>query len=162
MNIIEAMADPAVFALHFRQGQQHWIAWRTFLSALFGLPMDRSMHRIYRQCTGRITVPRNVNEAWLVCGRRSGKSFTLALIAVFLAVFKDWRPFLGPGERGTILVIAADRKQARTIMRYMTGLLRAVPMLARTIDAERAESVDLMNRVSIEIATASFRTTRGY
>ena len=28
------------------------------------------------------------------------------------------------------MVIAADRKQARTILRYCTGLLREVPMLA--------------------------------
>jgi hypothetical protein len=39
----------------------------------------------------------------------------LALIAVFMTCFHDWRPYLGPGERGTVLVIAADRKQARGI-----------------------------------------------
>jgi hypothetical protein len=31
-----------------------------------------------------------LNEAWLVCGRRSGKSFILATIAVFLAAFTAW------------------------------------------------------------------------
>jgi hypothetical protein len=47
-------------------------------------------------------------------------------------------------------------------MRYIRGLLRAVPMLAATIEAERIESIDLNNRISIEVHTASFRTTRGY
>jgi len=42
-----------------------------------------------------------------------------------LACFIDWRPFLAPGERATIMVIAADRKQARVIMRYVLGLLEA-------------------------------------
>jgi hypothetical protein len=37
----------------------------------------------------------------------------LALIAVYLAVFKDWRQYLSPGEVGTIKVIACDRRQAR-------------------------------------------------
>jgi hypothetical protein len=37
----------------------------------------------------------------------------LALIAVFLAAFKNWSDQLIPGERGTIMVIAADRRQAR-------------------------------------------------
>jgi phage terminase large subunit-like protein len=60
------------------------------------------------------------------------------------------------------MIIAADRKQARVIMRYIRGLLRAVPMLAATIEAERIESIDLNNRISIEVHTASFRTTRGY
>jgi len=94
--------------------------------------------------------------------RGSGKSFVLALVAVFLAAFKDWTPYLGIGERGTITVIAADRKQARTIMRYVKGLLQMVPMLAQIIEAERVESIDLSNRITIEVRTCSFRTVRGY
>lgn len=60
------------------------------------------------------------------------------------------------------MVIAADRKQARTIMRYVSGLLNAVPMLKQLIETERQESIDLRNRVTVEVHTASFRTTRGY
>ena len=60
------------------------------------------------------------------------------------------------------MVIAADRRQARTILRYVKGLLQLVPMLARMIEAERQEAVDLNNRISIEVHTASFKTTRGY
>ena len=57
-------------------------------------------------------------------GRRGGKSFVLAVIAVFLACFKDWRPYLGPGEIGTVMIIAKDRAQARSIKRYISGLPR--------------------------------------
>ena len=60
------------------------------------------------------------------------------------------------------MVIAADSKQARTIMRYCLGLLREVPMLAQLIESETQESIDLRNRVTIEVHAASFRTTRGY
>lgn len=104
----------------------------------------------------------HASEGWLVCGRRSGKSFMLALVAVFLACFHDWKTNLGPGERGTIMIIAADRRQARTILRYIRGLLHAVPMLKQLIEAERTESIDLSNRITIEVHTASFRTVRGY
>src|SRR5262249_13827669 len=55
-----------------------------------------------------------------------------------------------------------DRRQARTILRYVKGLLTGVPMLAQLVDAERSDSFDLTNRVCIEIATASFKKTRGY
>ena len=55
-----------------------------------------------------------------------------------------------------------NRAQARTIFRYVTGLLRAVPALAQMIKEETADSVTLNNRVVIEIHTASFRVTRGY
>ena len=56
--------------------------------------------------------PAGYLEAWLICGRRSGKSFILALIAAYLAVFRDWRVHLAPGEAATIMVLASDRKQA--------------------------------------------------
>ena len=134
-----------------------------FLAALFGLPMDEGQFAVYRECTARDVAPTTpAREAWLVIGRRGGKSFTLALIACFLACFKDWRPYLGPGERATIMVIAADRRQARVIMRFIKGILSSVPMLAQTVEAERAEAVELTGNVVIEVHTASFRTVRGY
>jgi hypothetical protein len=86
----------------------------------------------------------------------------LALVAVFLATFKDYRQYLAPGERGTIVVLAADRKQARVIFRYIHGLLNGIAMLKLLIERETAEAFDLTNSVTIEIQAASFRSTRGY
>ena len=103
-----------------------------------------------------------VREAWLICGRRAGKSFVLALIAVFLACFCEWSRYLSPGERGTIMVLAADRRQARTIYRYAHALLTRVPMLAQLVERETAEAIDLNNGVTIEIMAASYRSVRGY
>jgi Terminase large subunit, T4likevirus-type, N-terminal len=163
LNILSAMDDPNVFGQHFHRNPKSWLAWRSFLCALFGLSMSPDQLAIYRRCTNRTEPPTDAtNEAWLVIGRRGGKSFVLALIAVFLASFRDYRDYLGPGERGTIVIIAQDRKSARTILRYVLGLLRAVHMLARTIQHEGKESVDLTNRLTIEIHTANFRTVRGY
>lgn len=161
MNLLDAMDDPAVFGPWFKRGD--WKPWRAFLAALFGLPMAADQLALYRACTGREDAPDSAaSEAWLVCGRRAGKSFILALVAVFLACFRDYRPFLAPGERATIMVIAADRRQARTIVRYVRAMLTGIPMLARTIERETAESFDLANAVTIEVATASYRKTRGY
>jgi hypothetical protein len=162
VTILDAMGDPHLFAKFFRDADT-WAAWRTFLCVLFGLPLDEAQLQLYRQCTGRETPPiGSFLEAWLVCGRRAGKSFILALIAVFLACFKEWRPFLGPGERATIAIIAADRRQARVIMRYIRALLAETPMLAQLVESESQESLDLSNKITIEVHTASFRTTRGY
>ena len=150
-----------MFGGFFRAGT--WAVWRVFLAALFALPMTADQLAVYQRHTGRSTPPTaSLHEAWLVCGRRGGKSFVLATIAVFLAAFKDWRRNLAPGEVGVIMIIAADRRQARVIMRYCTGLLKAVPMLAKLIEAETRETIELRNRITIEIHTASFRTTRGY
>ena len=156
-NIIDACHDPEVFGPAFRD-ETTWQAWFAFLAALFGLTMDAEQRRIFTECTQRSDRPSTAaTEAWLVCGRRAGKSFILALVAVFLACCRDWLPYLGIGERGTIMVLAADRRQARIIMRYIKGLLRLVPMLARMIKVERQEAVDLSNRITVEVHTCSFR-----
>ena len=149
MNILRALDDPNVFGQHFRDST--WGAWRVFLCALFALPMTPEQLTLFAKHTGRSTPPaRALTEAWLCCGRRSGKSFILATIAVFLAAFRDWRPFLGPGEVATVMVIAADRRQARVIMRYCLGLLRSVPMLKQLIEGETRENIQLRNRVVLE------------
>jgi hypothetical protein len=103
-----------------------------------------------------------VKEAWLTVGRRGGKSFVLALVAVYLACFCEYRHHLAPGERGTVIIIAADKKQARVIFRYVRGLLNNIAMLRSMVQNETAEAFDLTNSVTIEIGAASYRRTRGY
>jgi hypothetical protein len=161
MNILDAISSDSVLAKHFRGDT--WKAWRVFLAALFGLLLSPEELATYQRHTGRTQPPTTAHrEAWLVIGRRGGKSFMLAVIAVFLAVFKDWRPHLGPGEVGTIMVVCADRRQARVILRYALGLLRAVPMLKRQIESTTKESITLKNSIVIEVHTSSFKTVRGY
>ena len=162
MNLLEAIDDPHLFRPGSRTGRR-------------GVPGSHSLPPFLRTSSMRTRRPSTATapaalrrpqepfrEAWLVIGRRGGKSFVLALLAVFLAAFKDYASYLAPGERATVLVIAADRKQARTIMRYAHALLTGVPMLARMIERETADAFDLTNSTTIEVATASFRSVRGY
>jgi hypothetical protein len=161
ITILDAIDDPKLFAPWFRKST--WMAWRTFLASLFALPMNAEQLALYQQCTGRTEAPTApASEGWLVCGRRAGKSFILALCAVYVACFNDIRRHLAPGERATILVIATDRKQARVVLRFIRGMLTGIPMLKAMIEREAAESFDLNNSTTIEVATASFRSTRGY
>jgi hypothetical protein len=162
LTILDAIADAKLFRPWFKD-RATWAAWFTFLAAMFGLPLTPEQLAIFQRCTGRTAPPSDpACEAWLVCGRRAGKSFVLALIAVYLAAFHDYRRYLAPGERGTVLVIATDRKQARTIFRYTRALLTQVPMLAKLIEREDRETFDLNNSVTIEVGTASFKSVRGY
>lgn len=161
ISILNAALDRQLFAPWFKD-HKAWAAWFSFLAALFALDMTDEQLAIYQQCTGRTSPPtRAAREAHLIVGRRGGKSFVLALVAVFVACFVDHRSQLAPGERGTIMVIARDRMQARIILRYIRALLR-VPMLARMIERETAEGFDLDNQITVEVHTASFRSTRGY
>lgn len=160
-SIIEAMDDPELFGAHF--AGDTWDTWRVFLSALFGLPLNDQQLAKFRELTDRMEPPSKVaREAALICGRRGGKSRVLALIAVYLACFIDHAPWLAVGEVATVAVISADRKQARTVMRYIMGLLEQTHILAPLVQGGTSESVTLTNRVMIEVHTASFRVTRGY
>ena len=153
MNILQACLDPKVFGVVFSD-KDTWSRWFAFLAALFSLDLTPHQLAVYQSCTRRQEPPTgHAYEAWLVCGRRAGKSFILALVAVFPAAFKDWRPYLGPGERGTIMIVAADRNQAHVIVRYVKALLGGVPMLRQLIEAERQEGVDLNCRITIEVHT---------
>ena len=66
----------------------------------------------YRHCTGRHQPPdRRAREVWTIVGRRGGKSRVAALLTVYLAVFRRYT--LAHGERGVVMVLAADRRQSR-------------------------------------------------
>ncbi|WP_020092299.1 hypothetical protein [Methylobacterium sp. 285MFTsu5.1] len=161
MNLLEATKHPDLFRSWFKD-EATWTAWRAFLGALFGLPLSDAEADVYRACTARQTIPAApYSEAWLVCGRRGGKSFVMALVAVYLATFREYRQHLAPGERATILILAADRRQARVIFRYVRALLTEVPVLQKMIERETADEFDLKNRVTVEVGTSSYRAVRG-
>jgi hypothetical protein len=161
VNILEATADPQLFAPWFKD-RATWANWFAWFAANFALPMTPEQLATYQQYTGRTDPPKErVVESWLQCGRRSGKSFILALTAVFLACFFDWKPYLTPGEAGYVLIVAADRRQSKTIFRYIRALITEVPMLARLVKQENAESIGLLNGIIIDIATVSHKTIRG-
>src|SRR5262249_6739485 len=118
---------------------------------------------VFGEHTGRAAPPLvPAREAWFVVGRRGGKSRIAAAVAVYLACFRAYRTVLAPGERGTLGLIAADRQQARTVFRYVGGLLDSSPMLARLIERRTTDAVELTTGVTIEVHTASFRSVRGY
>lgn len=161
MNIIDTMTDPQLFAEQFDGAC--WDNWRVLLKALYALPLDGSELEVYHQLTGRTKAPTSpYKELWLAIGRRGGKSQNAALIAIYEAFFVDHQDKLSAGEVATVMVIAADRKQARSVFRYIKGLIEQCPMLKAMVLRENTESIELTNRAVIEITTASHRKTRGY
>ena len=161
VTIRDAMTDPALFGGQF--GDNSFRAWRALLAGFYGLPLVDGELYLWREITGRKEAPTSAaEELWLAVGRRGGKSQCAALLAVFEAAFHDYRDRLSPGEVATIMVLAADRRQARSVFRYITGLLHSNPMTEQMIVREDKETVELSNRTAIEVHTASFRAVRGY
>ncbi|MFN8096220.1 MAG: hypothetical protein U0599_29075 [Vicinamibacteria bacterium] len=149
MSLFPAFAGPS------------WDAWRTILRATFALPMDAEQLATFQALTGRTEAPTQpAKEAWVIAGRRSGKSITAALVATYIATTRTFR--LAPGERGVLMVLASDRRQARVIRRYVGGLLESTPVLAALVDRQTREAIVLKNGIEIEIHTSSYRSVRGY
>lgn len=163
LTIIEAMDDDALFGKAFNRNRKSWAPWRVALKALFGLPLSDSELPIFTELTARHEPPdQQAREAWFVCGRRARKTFIAAVIGLYMAAFIDWRPHLAPGERAMVMLLAADRRQARQLIRYIQGLIGGSAILKRMVAAEQAESIELSNGSLIEVHTASMRTVRGY
>jgi hypothetical protein len=161
ITIRDLMTDPALFADQF--AGPTWQAWTALLCGFYGLALTEIERGIFETITRRAESPKAAcSELWLVIGRRGGKSQASALLAIFEACFNDHAARLSPGEVATVMVLAADRKQARTVMRYISGLLESCGMLKRLIVRQGGESIELSNRCVIEVATASFRSVRGY
>lgn len=159
---MQACMDPRLFSPWF-SNPDDWTAWFTFLRAVFGLPMSKEHREIYKECTERTDTPKDwFREVWVIAGRRGGKSQVLAIMAVYLSVFVDWQKYLNPGERGRIMCIATDRKQARVIFSYIEAFFRNVDMIRPMLIRPLQEELHLSNNINIEVHTATFRGIRGY
>jgi hypothetical protein len=106
--------------------------------------MDDPELAVYRACTNRQTAPTTpVREAWLICGRRAGKSLNLATLATCAAV-RDYRDYLAPGERCVIPVIASTARQGKIIFSYIKAMLQT-PLLKQKVVREIADGLELSN-----------------
>jgi hypothetical protein len=160
VDIREAMLDVNLFGREF--GGASWSGWRALLAGFYALPLDDTEADAFTALTGISEPPQSpCDELWVAAGRRGGKTRMAALVATFEAAFVDHSAQLAPGEWATILLLAADRSQARTLMRYTRNFFDH-PMLRPLVRRETETGLELRGRVAIEIGTASFRSTRGY
>ena len=81
------------------------------------------------------------------------------MTAAFEAVFREHK--LAVGEQGAIVCLSPTQPQARLILEYARGFLRASPTLAAEIESETVSEIRLRNNVTISVNAASFRNLRG-
>jgi hypothetical protein len=159
ISITQLMNSPKLFGNYFKD--ESWSFWKAFAASLFGEPLTDEQLAIYRKYTKRENPPTSpVREAYCVIGRRGGKSLVASLAAIYVSCFRN-HDYL-KGETGTCMVLAADRRQCRTIMKYILNFMQSVPLLKAQIESTTTESIRLVNGINIEIQTSNFRLVRGY
>lgn len=139
-----------------------WKAWRCILIAAMGEALTNNERHLFTQLTQRAREPlEGVEELWAVAGRRGGKTRAAAALAAYLAACVDYKDRLAIGERGLVLCLAQNQKQANVSFSYISGLFRAIPALAELVEAEMTDTLRLSNNIEIEVRAASFRGLRG-
>jgi hypothetical protein len=139
-----------------------WTAWRTLLIAAMGEALTDDERAIFKKLTGREREPgQRVEELIGVIGRRGGKSRAIGVLAAYLAGLCDHRDVLVSGERGVLLAIAPDTRQARITLDYATAAFEASPIMQQLVATRTADTLSLRNGIDIEVRAASFRRLRG-
>lgn len=139
-----------------------WHAWRAILLATMGEPITEEELATFQEVTGRETAPtQRCEELIAVVGRRGGKSRAVAVLAVYLSTLVDYRDVLVTGERGLLLCVAPDLRQAGIVHGYIAGILADSELLAPLVDHATGAVIKLSNGVDIETRAASWRRLRG-
>src|SRR5207248_907434 len=76
------------------------------------------------------------------------------------ALSGSWKAVLSAGEQASVIMLGADKKQARILRRYCQGLM-AKPMLAAEVTRTSDEMVEFRSGASLEIVTNDASLVRG-
>src|SRR5215831_3218054 len=85
----------------------------------------------------------------------------MATLAIYLAGLCDHSDTLVRGEKGLVLLIAPDIRQAKVLLEYAQGALESTPMLTQLIADRRRDELELTTGITLEVRSASFRRIRG-
>ena len=157
IGISDAMASPKLFAPFF--AGQSWNTWRATIKAAFAERMSQVELEAFRAVAERDPPAKPVSEAVFIVGRGGGKDSIASLIATTAAI--NFKGKLRPGEKAVVMCIACDRDQAGIVFNYIRGYFEQIPALAKLVRNIGSDSIELTNRVVIEVHSNSYRAVRG-
>ena len=161
-SLVTMATDRACFGDTY--GADSWRPWHAALAVLDGRPENLSAEdaAFARERLGLApgaqlpTEP--ALEAWLVCGRRAGKSHIAAMVALAYAT----RPYpqLAAGEAPTVALLARDMRQAKVLKSYVEALCHG-PSLSPLVVSITATTVQLATGARVLVLPAIGATVRG-
>jgi hypothetical protein len=160
ITLRKALNDPELLGAAL--GGPSWKTWRALLLASMGEQLTPEELQIFTKHTGRLVAPlERAQECWFIVGRRGGKSRAMATLAVFLAGLCNYSDCLVRGERGLVLMLAPDVRQAKVLLDYGQGTLESARLLQQLIAQRRSDELELTTGITLEVRSASFRRIRG-
>jgi hypothetical protein len=145
-------------------GADSWLTWRSAAKAAYAEQLSADELAAFHAVSGGRLPPRKKVKRFVsAASRRSAKSRMAAALMVYEAALVDHSDRLAPGEVGLCAAVSPTRGQARVILDYAVGFLKASPMLQELIVGEpMAEEVRLTNGNIIRTLTSDFRNLRGH
>lgn len=108
-------------------------------------------------------VAKEYREAWVIVGRRAGKTDAFAAtIVAYEATCGGHERFLRPRQQGICFQIAQDLRMARNSLHFIRAVLESSPLLAKEMVQITADRIDLKNRFTIACVPATLKSVRGF
>jgi hypothetical protein len=85
----------------------------------------------------------------------------MSVQACYIAGLCDHSDALTAGEKGVVLLIAPDTRQAKVLLDYAEGTLESSPVLRQLIASRTADTLTFTTGIELQVRAASFRRLRG-
>src|SRR5262245_42527913 len=159
VTLRKALEDPALLGEVL--GGDTWHTWRTFFWQRWA---SRCSQPSLRPSSGSLAARHHPRTASTSCGAASAVAAVRAvqwLHSPSSAGLCDYSDKLSPGERGVVLLLAPDMKQAKVLLGYAEGTLESTPIMKQLLASRTAETLTLTTGITLEVRNASFRRIRG-
>lgn len=134
---------------------------RAQIKAIYGIPLtDEELYAFSLYCDTELK-PDGYKEVFSICGARSGKSETVAGIAIYECLYGGHERYLHTGETGVFAVVAANTDQGQVIGNYAKGKIEQSPELRSALAKEPTlRDVEFKNRTAIKIRACTRVSSR--
>src|SRR5262249_19111375 len=127
MRIDQALRSRDLLGAKLGTKLDSWKTWLTVLKATYGHKLTEAELATFRFVAGDRPPPsKRVRELWCTCGRRSGKTEVAAAIGAYHALIAPRR--LSVGEKAFVIIVAADRAQARVCKDCALAYIKSSPV----------------------------------
>ena len=108
-------------------------------------------------------VPEEFREAWVIGGRRLGKTDGIAsTVVAYEATCGGHEAYLRKMQRGVCFQIAQDLRMARYSLNFISATLDDSPLGSKLVAATTADRIDLSNQMSIYCVPPTIKSVRGF